>query len=782
MTRLLVFGLCPLPFENTSKNFGPGIRAWQFIKPVLDQGVEVILLANRIPFIYPDETPDEVVTDSHGFRFYNMADTVFRNSSRIQSIHDHFKPDAILAATLFACVPLSGLKTACPVWIDLFGHVMAEAQAKAFCYQDNSFLEHFLNHQLTALQRGDIFSTVSNAQAHATIGELGLLKRLTAETTGYNFCHTIPCAMEPELYRHDKTVLRGVDIPESAFVVLWSGGYNTWTDTETLFSGLESAMAQNPDVWFVSTGGQIDGHDEITYPAFCKKVRNSKYSERFVLKGWVPKHDVHNYYFESNIGINIDKYMYEGLFGSKNRILDWMRAGLPSLVGELCELSVELPLHGVAYGYPLGDACALSAKILELANNRDSVKATGLKAQKYGLENLTFDKTTLIFQNWIKSPVKAPDKMICINESSGCDNVRHPNNQLVLQLEHELKQKNGHIQDLEKYIHHLETEFHKSKTSMQGADLPANRPAITGQPLPLSKNPLVSIVIVTWNAMEDIDTCLQSVISHDYLNTECIIVDNGSSDGTPNHISDNYPQLVLHRNENNKGFTHGVNQGLSKAGGEVVFLLNQDAAVKPGLLQELVNVLSDEWVGIAGCKILHPDEKTLQHAGGILHKNGLTDHFGANEMDEGQWDENKDVCYVTGAAFAFKTGLLFEIGGFDPRFSPAYYEELDFCYRAIQSGYRVVYCHKAVAIHRESTSTGKFSSRFYYLYPRNRLKFILKHFSFKYLLGTFRRFEWRWIRQHMPREQLIPLIRAYTCVSHRFVWAFFRDFKRKVIS
>ncbi len=243
------------------------------------------LIANRIPYIYPDSTPPEVFSDDHGFAYYSLSESEYHFNRRIQEIHDRFKPDAILAATIFAALPLSGLQSDCPVWIDLFGHVMAEAQAKAYRYQDDSFLDHFRRHELLAIQKGDKFSTVSRAQEYAAIGELGLINRLNSKTAGYSFCHTIPCAMEPSIYTHDKIVMRGMDVPEQAFVVLWSGGFNTWTDIDTLVAGLELAMDRNPNIWFVSTGGQIDGHDEITYPSFVRKVKQVPSFRSFFAQG-----------------------------------------------------------------------------------------------------------------------------------------------------------------------------------------------------------------------------------------------------------------------------------------------------------------------------------------------------------------------------------------------------------------------------------------------------------------------------------------------------------------
>lgn len=784
MTRLLVFGLCPLPTENTSKNFGPGIRAWQFIKPLLETGTEITLIAQRIPFIYPEDTPDEVIHRDDCFTYYNFSEKQFLDIRRIQEIHDRFQPDAILAATIFASSPLKNLNTECPVWIDLFGHVMAEAQAKVFRYNDNSFIDHFLKHEIQALKTGDIFSTVSKAQGFATVGELGLLKRLTAETTGYEFCHTIPCAMDPELYTHDRKMVRGTPIPEDDFIILWSGGYNTWTDIETLFDGLEYAMARNDSIWFVSTGGQIDGHDEITYPAFLEKIRQSRFRDRFIMQGWINREDVHNYYFEANIGINIDRFMYEGMFGSKNRVLDWLRAGLPSLIGELCELSYELPKQGLAYSYPLGDAQKLGETILSLAATPKEVAETGRKAQAYGLNNLTFHKTTESFRNWLDSPLHAPD-----SKSSKCSDppALRSHQQLfdeslyLKSLETDVASKKAHIVELERYIRHLEDHIRDNPSSAGVLDTDdTQRPSMTPRALILPETPLISVVVVVWNGVKYIDECLQSVITQEGHRYEIIVIDNCSQDGSAAHICDNYPDITLIRNSENLGFTRGVNQGIEIATGDIVYLLNQDAILQPDHFTEIIQGLNDHETGIAGCKILYPESTTLQHAGGILHDNGLTDHYGAGEDDTGQFDEDRDVAYVTGAAFAIKRSLIDEIGVFDPRYSPAYFEELDYCLRTTRAGYRIRYLHKAVAFHHESTSTGKFSQRFYYLYHRNRLKFILKHYSARYMLGTFRRFELNWMKQHMPREQVLPLIKAYLRVCHRFIWVVIRSLKNGI--
>jgi len=781
MAKLFVLGLSPLPFENTKKNFGPGIRTWQFVQPLLQTNHEILLVANRIPYIYPDTIAPEIKIRRENLTYIHVQDNIFRNKRRIQELHDAFNPDAILAATIFSTSPLTQLDTTAPVWIDLFGHVMAEAQAKAFRYRDDSFLDHFLQHEIQALGQGDIFSTVSRAQKFATIGELGLLKRLTSKSTGYEFCHTIPCAMEPELYEHTQHVVRGDRVPQNAFVVLWSGGYNTWTDTDTLIKALEIAMKKNPDIWFVSTGGQIDGHDEKTYPAFVDKVKRSPFCDRFILEGWIEKEIVHNYYFEANIGINIDHFMYEGMFGSKNRVLDWMRAGLPALMGQLCELSYELPTKGLAYNYPLHAPDDLANILLNLAQNRKDVAETGSRAMQYGLDELNFKTTTKIFRDWLNAPSKAPDTVT--RGEATADQQVGTSPEYVQNIVSELERNRHHIQELESYIRHLESYIDKHEIKLKKKTPPGklqvtqSKSSAKYSGLVLkNSDPKISVVIVTWNGIDFLDDCIKSVFIQRYNNLECIIIDNGSSDGSGDFVRSSYPKIILVENKKNRGFSRGVNQGLKLASGEIVVLLNQDAILQKDALQAFVDLLvSDPSIVISGCKILDPDGKTLQHAGGILHPNGLTDHYGAGQIDEGQFDEERDCDYVTGAAFAFKSALLEKMGYFDERFSPVYFEELDFCTRATRRNYRIRYTHKAVVFHHESTSTGKFSGRFYTLYHRNRLLFMLKHFNTRYFFGTFRRTELNWIRNAMPSEQVWPLIRAYVPVIHRFFWIIIRD-------
>jgi len=298
-----------------------------------------------------------------------------------------------------------------PFWADLFGHVMAEAQARAYIDGNDECLFHYWNSEYNIISSADIFSCVSSRQKYALIGELGAVGRLNKYTSGYDFTNIIPCGLPPEEYGHTKNVFRGRDsIKNDDFVVLWTGGYNTWTDVNILFKGLTLAMEKNSKIKFVSTGGEIPEQDMKTYPRFLSMINSSPYKDRFVMKGWIAGGDVPNYYLEADVGINIDKDIYEVRLGSKNRILDWFRAGLCVLSSNVCELTDIIEKEKIGYTFEPYDIKDLSAKLIYLANHHDEVKKTAIAGKKYGLSNFNFNKTTEKLQKWVERPTFSPDR------------------------------------------------------------------------------------------------------------------------------------------------------------------------------------------------------------------------------------------------------------------------------------------------------------------------------------------------------------------------------------
>lgn len=425
MSKIFILGMSPLPFENDRKVYGTGIRTWQFILPLLEKGHEICVCSYAIPSAYQDDFESKFQKDftcggsqqgRQNFEYNLLKKDDFEDIGLISEILKRFKPDCMIGSTFYpssvASKLLDTLKAKnIPFWADLFGHVMAEAQARAYIDGDDSCLFHYWNNEYGIISGADIFSCVSSRQEYALIGELGAIGRLNKHTSGYNFTDVIPCGLPPLEYKSIKNVFRGKDnIGKDDFVVLWTGGYNTWTDVDTLFKGMTEAMKNNPKIKFVSTGGEIPEQDLKTYPRFLSMIYKSSYKDRFLMKGWVPGEDVPDYYLEANVGINIDKDIYEVRLGSKNRILDWFRAGLCVLSSNVCELTDIIEKEKLGYTFKPYDYEDLSRKLIYLADNVDEASRTAIAGKKYAMANFNFDKTTENLQKWVINPAFSPDR------------------------------------------------------------------------------------------------------------------------------------------------------------------------------------------------------------------------------------------------------------------------------------------------------------------------------------------------------------------------------------
>jgi len=263
------------------------------------------------------------------------------------------------------------------------------------------------------------------------------------------------------------------------------------------------------------------------------------------------------------------------------------------------------------------------------------------------------------------------------------------------------------------------------------------------------KHQSVSIVILTWNSESFVNTCLESISWQTRGDYELVIVDNASRDKTLERVELSPFRRIVSKviaNKENIGCAGGNNVGWRAASGKIIIFLNPDTVVEPRWLEELAGALEHEpQAAVAGCKIFYPNTRTLQHAGGVIHPNGMTTHRGNGEEDRGQYDEICEMDYVTGAAIAVRRDFLESVGGFDEEYFPAYFEESDLCYRARKRGKKVLYVPKAALYHFESPGVVKFSPRFYELYYRMRMRFVLKNFSRWEILTKALPFELRWM-------------------------------------
>jgi len=436
MSKVFALGVSPLPIENEKVLNGPGIRTWQFVKPLIDDGHRVCLVCIQTPGVYKKGQEGLVEQIKiKGLTYYSISQRRSETPSYAQKIYDSFKPDCIFSISSSLPSDLAvHLKTDRPIWFDR-GDLMSEAQLKAFVDNKDLYLESFCALEELVLRKGDIFSSVSSPQKFATIGRLGTIGRLNGNTLGYEFVHVVPCAIDDGSYRHTRDIIRGRCAKRGDFIILWSGGYNTWADIDTLFFALEEVMAKNKKVKFVSIGGAIPGQDEKTYLRFLKLIEGSQYRNRYILLGWVPTEELPNIYLESNLGINIDRDCYEVALGSRHRLLGWIKAGLPVLTTTPSELTRSLCTKKMAFSYPTNNSKALAEEILRLCSKKALLAEYAKRARVFAEKEFSFEATTREFREWICKPSYAPDKRYTTKEAKS----RH--RRFLYNVEVELKRK-----------------------------------------------------------------------------------------------------------------------------------------------------------------------------------------------------------------------------------------------------------------------------------------------------------------------------------------------------
>ena len=219
--------------------------------------------------------------------------------------------------------------------------------------------------------------------------------------------------------------------------------------------------------------------------------------------------------------------------------------------------------------------------------------------------------------------------------------------------------------------------------------------------LPQIDAPIVSIVVVLWNAAHLTLRCIRALIEHADVPYELVLVDNASSDDTSRLLSrlDNAVVLV---NATNEGFVRGCNRGVAASRGRVVLLLNSDAFVRRGAISSALTTLESVGnVGSVGARLLRPDGK-LQEAGSIVWSDAGTHGYGRGlDPEAGEVMFLRDVDYSSGAFLMTPRSLWDRLGGFEEAYSPAYYEDVDYCLRLHDIGYRSIYDPRVVVDHFE---------------------------------------------------------------------------------
>jgi glycosyltransferase involved in cell wall biosynthesis len=416
MSNILVLGVGPLPLDKSDRLFAPGLRTWHI--------AEILARHKHYVAIGLFEFGD---FQTRRKQFQSKREEVGENMSVIKLEYDaKLTPSALSTlqrGNKFSCVisttdimnsVIANAELPVPLWLDYNGDPFAEKQLQAKVYNHDASLLDQWRLLCAGLVAGDRFSTVSTPQKYALIGSLGFAGRLNEMTAGEDLVHVVPTCSRAimESTRYNPVAIKGHMVPERSFVVLWTGGYNTWCDPETLFRGVEIAMRREPSIYYLTTGGEILGLDTQTFRRFRSLVESSDLVNRFCFAGWRPTEQVRSFYEQADVAVNVDAFSYEGELGCRNRIIDWMQFRTPVITSSLCELSRNLERHDLVKTFRLGDAESLAAAILDVAANPAEAHERANRAHLYFEANYSDEKLYAPIVEWAASPRFAGDRSV----------------------------------------------------------------------------------------------------------------------------------------------------------------------------------------------------------------------------------------------------------------------------------------------------------------------------------------------------------------------------------
>ena len=244
-------------------------------------------------------------------------------------------------------------------------------------------------------------------------------------------------------------------------------------------------------------------------------------------------------------------------------------------------------------------------------------------------------------------------------------------------------------------------------------------------------NKKVSIILVNYNGDKYNEECINSILQSNYKNIEIIFIDNCSTDNSVCNVKklyDNKIKIII--NDKNGGFAYGNNIGIKYAldnGADYILLLNNDTVIEKDSITNLVNA-SIRTNSVISPKIKYYDNRELiWSAGGFIDwRRGNAVHYGIDELDFGQYDEEKYIEFATGCCILLHKDIISQVGYLSEEYF-LYFEDSDYCMKIIESGNKIFYCPSSIIYHKVSASTGgEKSSLFIYYINRNRLLFNMK--------------------------------------------------------
>lgn len=253
---------------------------------------------------------------------------------------------------------------------------------------------------------------------------------------------------------------------------------------------------------------------------------------------------------------------------------------------------------------------------------------------------------------------------------------------------------------------------------------------------------ILSIVIVNWNTRDYLLAALESLELHaPGCEHELLVVDNASGDASVSAVEERFPRVRVIANGHNLGYARGNNQGAATARGRYLLLLNPDVVIPEGVLDRALAIMDEEAdIGALGARLVHPDGRVQQSVRGFpaplavaCEALGLSRLFprsrvlASYRMPWFDYQKRSDVDQPMGTFLMIRREAWDRVGPFDERF-PIFFNEVDWCLRARQAGFRIVYAPEVEIVHYGGASTAQVAPAMAWESRRGLLAFYRKHY------------------------------------------------------
>jgi hypothetical protein len=401
--NIVVVGSGPWPLEKDVVVTGPSIRLRQFVEPLVKacHDVTVVLLEDHGQRVVPIDG----VVQAKAFPPEEISSPdLLKNHFDFHSVNAVFGVGSLLPAAAAARL---AKHLNVPCWIDFFGDPIAElhaAQLRQGGAPDVMARDHIWKLTREALMQGDMFSTVSNPQRHAMMGQLGLLGRYENHWDICQRIEELPCAV-PESWTEFVPLpsfpkeLSDAGLNVSSRYVFFGGSWNVWLDEKAMARSLRKALDQDPQLYLVTYGIPTGPLGECIHQSLMSELDLHK--ERIIDLGGAQGVCEAELLAYAGACVSLDRSIPEAELGSRNRLLTMVRWGARPVVTLEAGIEGLLVAIGLAAGIDSGDDRRAAREILKACSRTKEEREKDRRAGVEWLRSVTFEETLKPALHWL---------------------------------------------------------------------------------------------------------------------------------------------------------------------------------------------------------------------------------------------------------------------------------------------------------------------------------------------------------------------------------------------